>query len=107
MSTTIQKPGQQTISISTQDNRGIFDRMRAGEPLRLDDPEYSKVQEVIFHALKLSVELNTSTDIDQVRKGLSEITGIKVDESTVVFAPFHTNFGRFIQIGKNVFINHA
>ncbi|MBD0288627.1 MAG: sugar O-acetyltransferase, partial [Flavisolibacter sp.] len=29
------------------------------------------------------------------------------DESTTVFAPFHTNFGRFTRIGKNVFINHA
>ena len=25
----------------------------------------------------------------------------------MVFVPFYTNFGRFIQIGKNVFINHA
>jgi len=24
-----------------------------------------------------------------------------------VFAPFYTNFGRFIKIGKNVFVNHA
>jgi acetyltransferase-like isoleucine patch superfamily enzyme len=25
----------------------------------------------------------------------------------VIFAPFHTNFGRHIKLGKNVFINHA
>src|SRR5204863_5887826 len=30
-----------------------------------------------------------------------------LDKSTTIFAPFFTNFGRFIQIGKNVFINHA
>lgn len=28
-------------------------------------------------------------------------------ESTLVFIPFHTNFGRFIRLGKNVFVNHA
>jgi acetyltransferase-like isoleucine patch superfamily enzyme len=30
-----------------------------------------------------------------------------LDESTTVFPPFYTNFGRFIHIEKNVFINHA
>jgi len=32
---------------------------------------------------------------------------MKIDSSTVIFAPFYTNFGRFISIGNNVFINHA
>jgi acetyltransferase-like isoleucine patch superfamily enzyme len=26
---------------------------------------------------------------------------------TTIFPPFYTDFGRFIQIGKNAFINHA
>jgi acetyltransferase-like isoleucine patch superfamily enzyme len=38
---------------------------------------------------------------------LGEIIGIEIDETTTVFAPFHTNFGRFLTIGKRVFINHA
>jgi acetyltransferase-like isoleucine patch superfamily enzyme len=45
--------------------------------------------------------------VDQIRERLSDIIGTKLDESTTIFAPFFTNFGRFIQIGKNVFINHA
>lgn len=87
--------------------RDIFDRMRAGEPIRLDDPQYHKVQETVTRTLKLSVALNTSTDVEQVRDRLSEIIGRQIDQSTIIFAPFYTNFGRFIQIGKNVFINHA
>jgi acetyltransferase-like isoleucine patch superfamily enzyme len=43
----------------------------------------------------------------QIRDRFSEITGTQLDESTTVFAPFYTNFGRFTQKGKNVFINHA
>jgi acetyltransferase-like isoleucine patch superfamily enzyme len=85
----------------------IFDRLKAGEPIRLDDPEYPKVQEVVNRTIKLSSELNTSTDIDQIRKRLTELTGNEVPESTTVFAPFYTNFGRFIKIGERVFINHA
>ena len=92
---------------SNQHGRDIFDRMKAGEPIPLDDPEYHKVQELVSRTLKLSASLNAATDVDQIREGLSEIIGTPLDKSTTVFAPFHTNFGQFIQIGKNVFINHA
>ncbi len=85
----------------------IFERMQAGEPIRLDDPQYPKVQEVVSRTIQLSAALNTSTNVDQIRERLSQIIGSELDESTTVFAPFFTNFGRFTQIGKNVFINHA
>src|SRR5690349_18240135 len=91
-------------SFSDQDDRDIFIRMKAGEPIRLNDPAYHKIQEVVNRTISLSAQLNGSTDVDQIRERLSEIMGRKVDESTVVFPPFHTNFGRFIEIGKNVFI---
>lgn len=92
---------------SNQAGRDIFDRLKDGEPIRLNDPQYFKVQEVVNRTIALSASLNTSTNVDQIRQQLSNITGQQIDESTLVFAPFYTNFGRFIQIGKNVFINHA
>jgi acetyltransferase-like isoleucine patch superfamily enzyme len=95
------------LNTSNQNNRDIFDRMKAGELLRLDDPEYPKVLEIVTRTIKLSAKLNTSINVDQIRKRLSKIIGSPLDKSTTVFAPFYTNFGRFIQIGKNVFINHA
>ena len=49
----------------------------------------------------------SATDTDQVREQLSDITGTAIDATTTIFPPFHTNFGRFIRLGKNVFINHA
>ncbi|MBC8988060.1 sugar O-acetyltransferase [Pedobacter sp. N36a] len=85
----------------------IFERLRAGEPIRLNDPEYFKISEVVHRTIKLSQRLNNSTDTDQVRQYLTEITGVAIDESTTIFPPFYTNFGRFVKIGKNVFINHA
>jgi acetyltransferase-like isoleucine patch superfamily enzyme len=42
-----------------------------------------------------------------MRHYLGEIVGMEIDRSTTVFSPFYTNFGQFIKIGKNVFINHA
>lgn len=85
----------------------IFDRLKTGQPIRLDDPEYSKVLDVVNRTIKLSAELNTSSDVSAIRKRLSEIIGTKIDESTIIFAPFYTNFGRFTKFGKRVFINHA
>jgi len=73
----------------------------------LDDPQYYKVQEVVDRTISLSASLNTSTHINQIRERLSEIIGTELDTTTIVFAPFYTNFGRFTQIGRNVFINHA
>jgi acetyltransferase-like isoleucine patch superfamily enzyme len=94
-------------NVSPQNDRDIFDRMKAGELFRLDDPEYPKVLEIVNRTLKLSAELNSSTDVNLIRERLSEIIGSQLDKSTTVFAPFYTNFGRFILIGENVFINHA
>lgn len=85
----------------------IFTRMLAGGTIRMDDPEISRMWEMVNRALALSPALNTSTDTEQTRRLLGEITGREIDKSTTIFIPFHTNFGRHIQLGKNVFINHA
>lgn len=85
----------------------IFERLRTGKPIRLNDPEYFKINDVVSRTMRLSQQLNSATDLDLVRHYLSEIIGTAIDQSTTVFAPFYTNFGRFTKIGKNVFINHA
>ena len=90
-----------------QNKADIFDRMLAGGLIPFTDPEYPKIFEAVSHTIQLSVTLNTSTNIEKIRETLSEIIGQQIDDSTTIFTPFHTNFGRHIQLGKNVFINHA
>lgn len=85
----------------------ILERLKCGEPIRLNDPQYYKINEIVTRTIKLSQQLNASDNIDDVRELLSEIIGTKIDESTTIFPPFYTNFGKFISIEKNVFINHA
>lgn len=63
--------------------------------------------EIVFRAQRLSPALNASTTIDEMRERLSELIGSKIDKTSTIFVPFHTNFGKHIRIGKNVFINHA
>ncbi len=91
-----------------ESNTDIFDRLRAGEVLRKDDPGYDDFGQVVARTIRLCSQMNAqATDIDQVRERLSEIIGARIDESTIIFPPFYTNFGRFTTLGKNVFINHA
>jgi acetyltransferase-like isoleucine patch superfamily enzyme len=85
----------------------IFERMLAGGLISFADPEYPKIFDEVSKTFQQSLALNTSTDIAQIREHLSEVIGQVVDESTMVFTPFHTNFGKHISLGKNVFINHA
>jgi acetyltransferase-like isoleucine patch superfamily enzyme len=91
----------------SKSNIDIFERMRAGGSIRNDDPQMSLVWEVVHHTLKLSPALNACTEVDQIRERLSEIIGIEIDKTTMIFVPFYTNFGHHIRLGKNVFINHA
>jgi acetyltransferase-like isoleucine patch superfamily enzyme len=90
-----------------KENPDIFARMLAGGTIRMDDPDISKMWDFVNRALKLSPALNTAGDTEKIRLLLSEIIGSEIDSSTTIFVPFHTNFGRHIRIGKNVFINHA
>ncbi|MCX6207131.1 MAG: sugar O-acetyltransferase [Bacteroidetes bacterium] len=88
-------------------NIELSERMKSGQPFRLDDPAFQEIVEFKDRTLRLSIQLNASTDTDEVRDRLSDIIGSEIDKSTTIFAPFFTNFGRYISIGKNVFINHA
>ena len=86
----------------------IFKRIKAGGPIRKDDPEYGKFGEMVSRTIRLCVQMNAqANDLDDVRKRLGEIIGTRIDESTTIFPPFYTNFGQSIRLGKNVFINHA
>lgn len=94
-------------SNSSPIQKDIFERLHSGEIIRMTDPQYFKINEVVARTIKLSQHLNSSDNIEDVRKILSQIIGAEIDDSTTIFPPFFTNFGRFISIGKRVFINHA
>lgn len=73
-----------------------------------DDPGYPEFGKVVANSIQLCAQMNAhSSGLDDVRKRLGEIIGAAIDESTTIFPPFYTNFGRFIELGKRVFINHA
>lgn len=83
----------------------IFERLRRGETIPVDDPESPKLRDVAFATRKLLLRLNQSSDPEEMRALLSQIMGTEIDASTAIFPPLYVNYGRHTTIGKNVFIN--
>lgn len=95
-------PNTKTIS-----ERELINRLSTETVVPSKNYLFASLIEIVTRTQELSVQLNASTHIDQVRERLIEIIGSSIDESTRIFPPFYTNFGRRITLGKNVFINHA
>ena len=71
----------------------IFSRMLAGGIIDNNDPDLPKLWKQVSQTIALSAALNAATDTNQIRLQLSTIIGSAIDTSTIVFVPFHTNFG--------------
>ena len=85
----------------------IFERLKSGEEIPMNDPDYSNIGPRVNHTKYLLNKMNEANSVNEARKHLSKIIGKPVHGSTVVFTPFFTNVGKNIVLGKNVFINHA
>ena len=83
----------------------IFERLLNGKSVPFNDPDYSRIINACNETRKLLVQLNNEADPDEIKQLLSQITGIELDATTMVFPPFQINYGRNTKIGKGVFIN--
>jgi acetyltransferase-like isoleucine patch superfamily enzyme len=87
--------------------KDIFERLSRRESVPFTDPKYSKIHKAVEQTKKLSVKLNNADDSAEIRELLGQIIGNLIDESTTIFTPFYTNYGKNIRLGKNIFISHA
>lgn len=83
----------------------IFERLRNGEIIPSSDSQRKELRNASYDTKKLLVQMNNLTDPNKIRKLLSQITDLEIDESTAVFTPLYINYGKHTKIGKNVFIN--
>ncbi|MAO07353.1 MAG: acetyltransferase [Alteromonas sp.] len=83
----------------------IFQRLKDGEIISPQDAGRGNLREASYATMQKVLEMNRSTSPSQIRTLLSEIIGAAVDSSTAIFPPLYINYGKHIQIGKNVFIN--
>ncbi len=87
----------------------IFERDRSGEVIRTDDPDYPILFKVIQKAMRTTAKLNNlvTDDRQEITTIFSDLIGKQVDDTFFMIPPFYSDFGENINIGKNVFINHA
>lgn len=66
---------------------------------------FKRIKEINIEILKLNSLIIDDSKI--IQEAFSNIIGKKVDETFRIILPFYTDYGLNIDIGKNVFINHA
>lgn len=87
------------------DKNTIFKRLLKGEIISPEDPESYKLEEASYDTKRLLLQMNNTSEPQKIRQFLSQIIDSEIDESVTIFTPFHINYGKNTQIGKNVFIN--
>lgn len=83
----------------------IFNRLKIGETISHQDSQAYQMREASFATKKLLVQMNNSSNPEEIRSLLGEITETEIHESVTVFTPLQINYGKHTKIGKNVFIN--
>lgn len=87
------------------DKNTIFKRLLKGEIISPEDPESYKLEEASYDTKRLLLQMNNTSEPQKIRQFLSQIIDSEIDDSVTIFTPFHINYGKNTQIGKNVFIN--
>jgi acetyltransferase-like isoleucine patch superfamily enzyme len=84
----------------------FLDHVNRGALIQGGTEQHRFMHEAAQLALKVVAELNTGYHPpEEVRALLSRLTGRAVDDSVTVFPPFYSEFGKNLNIGKDVFIN--
>lgn len=86
--------------------QNIFQRLLSGEEISFFDPDYQEIGKVCTITRKILAQANQLYDINEIRQLLTTVFTQPMPESTTIFTPFHTNYGKNIRLGENVFINH-
>ena len=84
--------------------KDIFERLLAGETILPADPQIGRLKEEAFAVKELLIQMNNSSNPEEISEILSRILNKEIQNVTV-FTPIYINYGKYINIGKNVFIN--
>ena len=88
------------------DLEAFLEHLNSGKPVEGGSEAHLFMHGVSQEALKITAEINGSYHApEELRALFSRLIGQPVDESFALFPPFHTDCGKNIHIGKNVFLN--
>lgn len=84
----------------------ILEIFNEGKTLEMDEEAAETCNYYSQEAQKITCEINSKYhDLDEIRELFSKLIGSEVSDDFRVFAPFTTDFGKNIHLGRNVFIN--
>lgn len=84
----------------------LLDALNGGETITGNSRFHEVMHRTSQDALRITAELNGSYhEPARVRELLSQLTGRPIADSTTVFPPFYSDFGKNITLGERVFIN--
>lgn len=88
------------------DLQAFLDHMNSGKTIKGGSEAHLCMCALSQEALQRTAELNGAYHTpEEVRRFFSALTGRPVDDTFTLFPPFHTDCGKNIAVGKNVFIN--
>lgn len=88
------------------DLEAFLEQLNSGKPVEGGSEAHLFMHGASQEALKITAEINGSYHTpEELRALFSQLIGQPVDESFALFPPFHTDCGKNIHIGKNVFLN--
>lgn len=83
----------------------IFERLLGGETIAHNHPDFMPVNQASAETSALVMQYNNEPDLPKSRAILQEILGYVPPENTFIGKPFHINYGKNLQLGKNIYIN--
>ena len=88
------------------DLQDFLAHMDSGAPIEGGSEQHRFMHDAAQEAFRVTAQINDGYRTpDEVRALLGELTGKPVDDSVVVFPPFHSEFGKNLTLGHGVFIN--
>lgn len=88
------------------DLQAFLDHINSGKTIKGGSEAHLCMCALSQEALQRTAELNGAYHTpEEVRRIFSALTGRPVDDTFTLFPPFHTDCGKNIAVGKNVFIN--
>ena len=88
------------------DLRDFLAHVDSGASIEGGSEQHRFMHHAAQEAFRVTAQINNGYRTpDEVRALLAELTGKPIDDSTVIFPPFYSEFGKNLRLGRGVFIN--
>ncbi len=84
----------------------FLDHVNSGAPIKGGSEQHQFMHDAAQEAFRVTAKINNGyREPDELRALLAELTGKPIADSVVVVPPVHSEFGKNLTLGKDIFIN--